>query len=71
MLVKAEQWIAETFVEGSQPDIRRVKRWIDKGVIVGTIIDSRAYIDADEFNYSNNVSSVKPKINPKIKLNNN
>ncbi len=47
MLIKAETWIIETFVEGSRPTIKRVKRWIANDIVNGILIDSRAYIDND------------------------
>ena len=44
MLVKASNWIVETFAEGSRPDIKTVKRWINSGEIEGKHIGKQLYI---------------------------
>ena len=49
MLVKAENWIRETFEEGSRPRLSTVRRWVIEKQIPGTVIDGRPYVDADRF----------------------
>lgn len=45
MLIKARQWIRETFVEGSKPTMRKVEQWVDLGEVPGRYINGELYID--------------------------
>lgn len=49
MLIKAQNWIVDTFSEGSRPHLRTVKRWVEKGEIEGVTISGNLYIDAEIF----------------------
>lgn len=45
MLIKARQWIRETFVPGSRPTLRQVSQWVDLGEVPGRYINGDLYID--------------------------
>lgn len=47
-LMKASLWCKREFDEGSQPDNRTVKKWINNGLIKGRIIDGAAYVFSSE-----------------------
>lgn len=45
MYTPASKWIRETFEGGVTP--QRVRTWVEKGIIPGTIIDGAPFVDAD------------------------
>ena len=48
MMIKARQWIRETFVPGSRPTLKDVKRWVDDGELDGRYYGGDLYI-SDSF----------------------
>lgn len=48
-LATIEQFRQDCFAEGSAPDPRTVRRWIDDGVIDGKRVGSTYYVDLDSF----------------------
>ncbi len=44
-LIKARQWIIETFEEGSRPSINTVKKWHENGEIAGIMLGGTLYIE--------------------------
>ncbi len=63
MLVKAQVWIKNTFAIGSQPTLKTVRNWINKGDIKGIIINGSAWINPDDFiiNKEEVIDKPKPK----------
>lgn len=47
MLIKAQQWISETFVEGSRPTLQTVKRWFRQGEIDGVMMGKTLFIETE------------------------
>ncbi len=47
-LIKARQWIQETFEEGSRPSINTVKKWHENGEIQGVLLGGTLYIERNE-----------------------
>lgn len=44
-LIKARQWIKETFEDGSRPSINTVKKWYENGEIKGVLLGGTLYIE--------------------------
>lgn len=59
MLIRARQWIRETFVEGSRPTMREVEEWVELGEVPGRYISGRLFID-DSF-ATHQPRAVKPR----------
>lgn len=49
MLMSPEQWIENTFAEGSRPHIRTVRRWIANGELQSKKIGGSVYIEDTQF----------------------
>ena len=49
LLLRARQWIDETFAEGSRPRVATVRKWIEIEQIPGRIINGIPYVDAEGF----------------------
>ena len=47
MLIKAQQWIKQAFVVGSQPSINTVKKWHKNGEIDGALLGGTLYIEVE------------------------
>jgi hypothetical protein len=45
----ASEWVRTYFSEGSRPDLRTVRGWVDDGIIVGRVIGRNVYIDINRF----------------------
>lgn len=48
MLVKASIWLLETFEESSRPNVRTIKRWVETGKIIGTVINGVTYVERNQ-----------------------
>lgn len=46
-LMKVSQYRKQCFVEGSQPSVNTIKRWIDDGELPGEIIGGMYYVEVD------------------------
>lgn len=58
-LMKASKWKAREFAEGSEPDNRTVKKWIQNGTLSGRIIDGQPFVyESEKYGVSSKVSSV-------------
>lgn len=60
MLVKAKNWIADTFREDSRPDMQTVRRWVSEGSLDGCILGSTLYIEV-----ADGLAHAKPKAKEK------
>lgn len=49
LLLRARQWIDETFAEGSRPRVATVRKWIEIGQVPGRFINGTPYVDAELF----------------------
>ncbi len=49
MLVKARQWVRETFEDDSKPPLKTVREWVESGEVPGRVIGSQVFVDADQF----------------------
>lgn len=47
-LIKLSQYRKQYFVEGSEPSLRTLKRWIVSGEIKGEILNGHYYVTVDE-----------------------
>ncbi|MBI6162443.1 hypothetical protein JEQ05_12480 [Serratia liquefaciens] len=47
-LMRASKWLAREFEEGSIPDKRTVKRWIENGKVKGKVVDGMSYVYSSE-----------------------
>lgn len=62
-LMKAKDWIAREFVQGSGPTMQAIKRLIEKGELSGRIVGGKAYIFEDQrFGVTQNVSNAVDKL---------
>ena len=43
-LMRAMQWAKREFSNGSVPDRTTLKRWVERGVIEGRVIDNKVYV---------------------------
>ena len=58
-MMKASLWVRREFTEGSYPDMRSVKKWIQDGVIAGRVVGKHAWVEeCQRFGTSHRVSSV-------------
>lgn len=48
-LQKATTWAETYFEEGSRPDPRTARGWIEKQIVPGRMINGVAYVDLDEW----------------------
>lgn len=62
-LMKAKDWLAREFVQGSAPSMPQLKRLIELGEIRGRIVDSKAYVYEDQsFGVEQNISTAVDKL---------
>lgn len=47
-LMRASNWLKREFEEGSIPDKRTVKRWIEHGQLRGRVIDGMSWVYSSE-----------------------
>jgi hypothetical protein len=47
-LVLASEWV-KRFAEGSKPDARTVRSWVQRKIVPGEIIGTRTYVDAERY----------------------
>ncbi|WP_026971628.1 hypothetical protein [Aliagarivorans marinus] len=47
-LMRATKWAQREFSEGSVPTSRTLRRWIETGVVRGTVIEDISYIEEDQ-----------------------
>lgn len=43
-LMKASQWGRREFSDGSIPDNRTIKRWVENGLLMGRIVDGSVFV---------------------------
>lgn len=43
-LMKASQWGRREFSNGSIPDNRTIKRWVENGLLMGRIVDGSVFV---------------------------
>jgi hypothetical protein len=43
-LMKASAWANREFCDGSRPDRKTIRRWVERQVIAGRIIDGNTYV---------------------------
>ncbi|RBP73448.1 hypothetical protein V8687_09650 [Shewanella baltica] len=43
-LMKAMAWAKREFADGSVPDNKTVRRWVERNVIAGRVIDGNTYV---------------------------
>ena len=43
-LMKARRWAEREFAEGSEPDIKTIRKWVESGEIAGKIIGGNVYV---------------------------
>lgn len=62
MLIKARQWIRETFSPESRPTMRQVREWVENGDLPGQVIGDHVYIN-DAF-----ATKQPERVQPNVKL---
>ncbi|MCT8866957.1 hypothetical protein K5M78_06025 [Shewanella xiamenensis] len=56
-LMKAMAWAKREFAEGSIPDNKTIRRWVERNVIAGRVIDGNTYVfDTERAGVDSNVS---------------
>lgn len=64
--MKASKWLEREFADGSEPDMRTLKKWIEDGVVIGRIVCKQAWVREDQvFGVQ---SLISEKVNELIKL---
>ncbi len=48
-LIKIDRFRSICFEEGSAPDRRTVRSWIDGGIVPGMVINGHAYVDLEKW----------------------
>ncbi|MFA9209430.1 MAG: hypothetical protein ACEQSN_14730 [Yersinia sp. (in: enterobacteria)] len=48
-LMKARRWAEREFAEGSEPDIKTIRKWVESGEIAGRIIGGNVYVYEYQF----------------------
>ncbi|WP_272681843.1 hypothetical protein [Providencia sp. PROV129] len=47
-LMKASAWAKREFEDGSIPDNRTIKRWVETGMLKGKIVDCSVWVNSQE-----------------------
>ena len=67
-LIKAKLWIERDFSEDSRPHLKTVRRWFDKGLLNGQLVENHLYIDSAKPFKSDKVKKEEGKFKPTLQL---
>lgn len=64
-LMRASKWVQREFEDGSQPDNRTIRRWVENGKLKGKVVDGVVWVcSSEQWGVSSDVShAVRQLIN--------